>query len=283
MDIVKQLLADQAAKQAALVAKGKATPQCEAVPITDEELYYLISSKIAKRGWTVPNDETLAAKWCEVVRAYYSLRRGGLFLSGPVGCGKTFLFWALDIPVINLRRAEMYSLEQLRPVLDGTLNVELLIDDIGIEGDTYSSYGKRTSLLGTIIDARSQTNAMTHFTTNLTKDELRQRYGDRTVDRIMGMTEKYIQITSAPSRRSPVNPLPPSSWMGEVYSHSDDGESWYGVKHFEWAQRQQYLKTCRHNRGECHQSKWDAREEECDSNCPVLGGCCEYCKRYWPR
>ena len=133
-----------------------------------------------------------------LVRKY--LEGGGLMLGGNVGTGKTFFFQTAGVEAaVNLKIAQGWDLREIGDALDSFRETELLIDDVGVEELDYKSYGTQTRLLDFILEYRMDAGAATHFTTNLTPQQLLDRYGERVVDR-MTQLAKYIKLDGA-SRR----------------------------------------------------------------------------------
>ena len=91
----------------------------------------------------------------------------------------------------------------------------MLIDDIGIEEDDYKSYGTSVRLLDLIVEKRQDSPAATHFTTNLSLEELTEKYGVRTVDRIRGMA-LFCPMTGV-SKRDADNPRRRTAWYADFY------------------------------------------------------------------
>ena len=100
----------------------------------------------------------------------------GLFLIGPVGVGKTEICMKV-IPIIFLRlfkltisrmsSTDIVTHEKYSTAISTTM---IVIDDVGAEG-MYNDYG-------------TMHNVLLIATTNLNDEELREKYGERTMDRI---------------------------------------------------------------------------------------------------
>lgn len=118
----------------------------------------------------------------------------GLLLMGPNGTGKTTIadkilrnvlndYWSKvfrkDAPVMGSFNA--YTLKAA-----DEYNYNKFIDDIGSE-TLDVSYGKVTDLFSKIVYDAEKMGLMLICTSNLTPDELKQKYGMRTWDRIRSM------------------------------------------------------------------------------------------------
>jgi DNA replication protein DnaC len=131
------------------------------------------------------------ASTVEPVRAY--LEGFGLLLTGAVGRGKTFLIQCL------YKRAPQHAQEDIcswgmagindwYSWWDGRVCV---IDDLGSER-TATEYGAKEEIMRLVIGHRAERQtAPTHITTNLSAEQISDRYGDRTLSRILGMCRPF--------------------------------------------------------------------------------------------
>jgi len=138
-----------------------------------------------------------------VIQGNASLSKG-LLVSGGLGVGKSLLFKILqqagreiykqtgnprmhfiDISCGNFVNAYMFSTKADH--LDFDLNKyeigQLYIDDLGVEPLCFNSY----ELMEQILFERHRNGATTFITTNLTPEEICNRYGDRIGDRLNQM------------------------------------------------------------------------------------------------
>ena len=131
----------------------------------------------------------------------------GIFLIGPTGTGKTrrlefaaenFEIQMIDASTLCDRMAEAkFDADRLE-----ILNLipprwserprhccDLIIDDLGTEQDEQVIYGTRRFLMVDAIIKRYKRfpGYKTHFTSNLTKDEIHERYGERVWSRLNEM------------------------------------------------------------------------------------------------
>jgi DNA replication protein DnaC len=133
----------------------------------------------------------------------------GILLAGNVGSGKTLLFEIFFHLVRPLRPfykttarqvAKDYAAEgltalaryvrQFKQTTDGLLPVDFFFDDLGAE-DNKKHYGNEANVMAEIIYDRYELfirhKTRTHFTTNLTPQELEDKYGTRVYSRLCHM------------------------------------------------------------------------------------------------
>ena len=65
--------------------------------------------------------------------------------------------------------------------------IPLFLDDLGTEMPTYNSYGNKVDVISTLLFMRYESKAPTFCTTNLTIEQLKERYGERLADRFKQM------------------------------------------------------------------------------------------------
>lgn len=124
--------------------------------------------------------------------------RRGLLVFGSNGRGKSvictkilpviFKFYlkldyfyvdAADLSICNRNELDYYNLHYSQS--------PIIIDDIGVESIT-GNYGEKTDLVSEIIDKCEKYNRLVILTTNLSPNEIIERYGHRTYDRLKGIT-----------------------------------------------------------------------------------------------
>lgn len=131
----------------------------------------------------------------------------GIFIYGPTGTGKTLLFSILQ-EIIKLDEVFYYRYGQPRTFQFKTVTARelcsqyaskgfdamdwfagyniLFIDDIGTEQEKTKFYGTELDVIAYIVEERSRQKRITHFTSNLTPEQITDRYGSRVSSRIKG-------------------------------------------------------------------------------------------------
>lgn len=135
--------------------------------------------------------------------------RKGIVLAGNVGSGKTLLMETFNALVRRTQPfykttarqvAKDYAadgltalvryLKQFRKTPQGLVPVDFLFDDLGAE-DNKKHYGNEANVMAEVIYDRyelfTRYSTKTHFTTNLTTDELEEKYGTRAFSRLCQM------------------------------------------------------------------------------------------------
>ena len=176
-------------------------------PTIIEAVRYWIQKEDVDDG--LPNFDRLFAKIAKnELRLKDSPHPQGVALCGATGNGKTFRlkFMARHLSGIHMETAwEMVERIEANDTLDffreitrtnvGEYDVvppryyDLIIDDIGFEKAESVNFGNRRDIMERILLARYQVypNHLTHFSTNLTEEQLKERYGDRIFSRLKEM------------------------------------------------------------------------------------------------
>lgn len=119
----------------------------------------------------------------------------GLLCMGNVGRGKTVLCGNVLPCIIHYwtnKIVKGYTARELATQLDDALRRKLLfIDDIGTEHETVI-FGNRIDAVPTIVDEAERRGNLLLLTTNLTYDELKAKYGERTTDRLCNICKAVV-------------------------------------------------------------------------------------------
>lgn len=120
----------------------------------------------------------------------------GLLLAGGCGLGKSLIGMRILPLLINdtcKKIVNIYKAQDLNSKPDDVINKHIIyIDDIGTEG-TSNIYGNKRVPFCELCDAVEQQGKLLMCSTNLTVDELTEKYGIRTVDRLRATT-KYVSL-----------------------------------------------------------------------------------------
>ena len=77
-------------------------------------------------------------------------------------------------------------------------NRPIVIDDLGTE-HYYFEYGEKRDLFAELVDQAEKDKRLMIITTNLTTDQIKERYGIRTYDRLRALT-KVVSLTGESMR-----------------------------------------------------------------------------------
>lgn len=112
----------------------------------------------------------------------------GLLLYGACSQGKTLLARHI-IPAILYDKmhkiSHYYRMVEANRIPDEVKGYKIIIlDDVGTE-EEFNEYGNKRHSFNEIIDSVEQKEKLAIITTNLTFDEIEERYGTRTLERIL--------------------------------------------------------------------------------------------------
>lgn len=119
----------------------------------------------------------------------------GLFMYGNCGRGKSILC-RYALPAILLKYAgkvvSVFDIQDMNKDVDLVLSKHIIsLDDIGTE-EISIKYGERRMAFAEIMDAAEKHGKLVIVSTNLSVDDLRERYGDRVLDRIKATTTRVL-------------------------------------------------------------------------------------------
>lgn len=170
----------------------------------------MLRRRIPRRFWELINEpkETLAMTY---VRALLEGKGLLLLLHGNAGCGKsTAAAWALA------QRSGLWvgAPDLARPAKEDDEATDrelatapfLVIDELGTEYSTDKKYAE--SRINLALSKREADLLPTIITANLSTQEFKDRYGERTVSRINGDPLGWQTVAGPDLRRDRHNPLP---------------------------------------------------------------------------
>lgn len=196
--------------------RQRTTAHAFRLPLAVADAYCLLYSayevEVERRGRTLQMDEDTTRIVGEVAHHLTGPQPNGLLFCGTTGNGKTTLALAIQNAVEWLRARGMLPTEFMQYDLDTVRFVEarhvaatykttkarlmsagvLAIDDIGTEPAEVVDYGNVIEPITELLEARYARGLFTLVTTNLTGQELRQRYGVRLVDRMNEMMHVVV-------------------------------------------------------------------------------------------
>lgn len=137
------------------------------------------------------------AKWME------DTNNKGLALIGDCGLGKTIIGARIIPVIVNFyykRIVNVYDSTYMAKHPDTVIEKAIImVDDIGVEGDTVD-FGARRKAFAELVDQCEKKGKLLIITSNLGIDELCERYGDRTIDRLKALT-KCVEFNGESMRR----------------------------------------------------------------------------------
>ena len=175
-------------------SRGMKTPGdkvCFRVPEAKDVLRHVMGQLVAKEGkslqWLPEYDKV--AQWL-------SDNQGkGLFLFGNCGRGKSLLCrYAIPIILMECCRkiVSVYDTQEMNSAIDEVLRRKIVsLDDIGTE-ELSVKYGERRMAFAEIMDMAEKNGNLVIVSTNLGSDKLRERYGDRVLERIKSTTARIV-------------------------------------------------------------------------------------------
>lgn len=196
--------------------RQRTTAHAFRLPLAVEDAYCLLYSayevEVERRGRTLQMDEDTTRIVGEVAHHLTGPQPNGLLFCGTTGNGKTTLALALQNAVEWLRARGKLPTVFMQYDLDTVRFVEarhvaatykttktrlmsigvLAIDDVGTEPAEVVDYGNVIEPITELLEARYARGLFTLVTTNLTGQELRQRYGVRLVDRMNEMMHVVV-------------------------------------------------------------------------------------------
>lgn len=159
--------------------------------------YYAYEMVVSGLRHFCGNDAQWLPEYDRVTQWLKDNKGKGLLVSGDAGVGKSILCREIIPRIINSRGEHdicsvvtAYKLAETGET--GFNRGVIMIDDIGVEDD-YTRYGAHRNIVREVIDEAEIYGHTLIMTTNLPQDKLREKYGERTVDRLMSLCD-YVVI-----------------------------------------------------------------------------------------
>ena len=139
------------------------------------------------------------ARWLpeydEVARWMAGNEGRGLLCFGNCGRGKTLICCKILPLVLNhycRKVVSCYDSQQMNADLDSVKQKHIVcVDDIGTESLSVK-YGEKRLAFAELADEAEKKGKLLILTTNLSIDELREKYGERTIDRLRAITRTIL-------------------------------------------------------------------------------------------
>lgn len=157
-----------------------------------------ISIPDAKRIlWNGLNYFVGKAEWLseyEEVSNWLSDNKGrGLLCYGNCGRGKSLICWKIIPLLLNHychKIVACYDAQQMNADIDAVKQKHIIyIDDVGVENMSVK-FGEKRLAFCEIVDEAEKRGKLLMLTTNLSLDEISQKYGERTMDRLIAITTR---------------------------------------------------------------------------------------------
>ena len=140
---------------------------------------------------------TRNAEWLpeyEEIAAWLSGNNGrGLLCHGNCGRGKSLICWKIIPLLLNhycRKIVACYDAQQMNADIDAVKAKHIIyIDDIGTENLSVK-FGEKRLAFCEIVDEAEKRGKLLMLTTNLSLDEISQKYGERTMDRLVAITTR---------------------------------------------------------------------------------------------
>jgi DNA replication protein DnaC len=117
----------------------------------------------------------------------------GLFCYGNCGLGKTLICGKVIPVLLNYychKIVSCYDAQQMNANLDAVKSRHIIyIDDIGTENLSVK-YGEKRLAFSEIVDEAEKRGKLLIVTTNLSLNEVSEKYGERTMDRLVAITKR---------------------------------------------------------------------------------------------
>lgn len=147
--------------------------------------------------WRGLNYFTEKAEWLseydEVVSWLSGNNGRGLLCYGNCGRGKSLICWKIIPLILNhycRKIVSCYDAQQMNADINAVKAKHIIyIDDVGTENMSVK-YGEKRLAFCEIVDEAEKKGKLLIITTNLSLDEISQKYGERTMDRLVAITAR---------------------------------------------------------------------------------------------
>jgi len=167
--------------------KGVQVSVPNAKELMRDMLNEIISRENRRMVWIKPYEQV--AEWLTDNKGM------GLFMYGNCGLGKSLLARYV-IPALmlkyNRKVVSVYDTNTMNANIDEVLSKKIVcIDDVGTE-DLSVRFGEKRLAFAEVMDVAEKKRNLIIATSNLTIDEILERYGERVLDRIKSTTKRVV-------------------------------------------------------------------------------------------
>lgn len=149
--------------------------------------------------WRGLNYFTENAEWLpeyEEITNWLSDNKGrGLLCYGNCGRGKSLICWKIIPLLLNhycRKLVACYDAQQMNADIDAVKAKHIIyIDDVGTENLSVK-FGEKRLAFCEIVDESEKRGKLLILTTNLSLNEISQKYGERTMDRLTAITTRVL-------------------------------------------------------------------------------------------
>lgn len=149
--------------------------------------------------WRGLNYFTENAEWLpeyEEITNWLSDNKGrGLLCYGNCGRGKSLICWKIIPLLLNhycRKLVSCYDAQQMNADIDAVKAKHIIyIDDVGTENLSVK-FGEKRLAFCEIVDESEKRGKLLILTTNLSLNEISQKYGERTMDRLTAITTRVL-------------------------------------------------------------------------------------------
>ena len=130
------------------------------------------------------------------VAAWLDCNNGrGLLCYGDCGRGKTLLCGKIIPLVVNYLYRKViccYDAKRINREINEMMTKKLVyLDDVGVENESVK-YGERRQCFVELVDEAEKTGKLLILTTNLSIEQMQEKYGLRTIDRLRAITKTVL-------------------------------------------------------------------------------------------
>lgn len=156
-----------------------------AIPDSKNVLWRGLNYFMGNAEWLPDNEE---------IATWLSGNNGrGLLMPRQLWAGKSLICWKIIPLLLNhycRKIVACYDAQQMNADIDAVKTKHIIyIDDVGTENLSVK-FGEKRLAFCEIVDEAEKRGKLLILTTNLSLDEISQKYGERTMDRLVAITTR---------------------------------------------------------------------------------------------